>query len=300
MMDTMQYKFSDIPSQQPSMFANIPLSETMLAIEMFDFKKAMEDSFQMNGKAMDEVGQYVTGAKQYIAMTTGLDIEKDIFNLMDQEVSFTIQYEKGSLIPHITLLVNIAGHAENASKIIRSIDHGIDTVMQQLQQEGAPDSFLRKEKIHMGQTAMTKATLNIMQTVPPDMVMNPSAKSMLEKSILSLTYGITGDNALMITTDNRMSETYGKSSITSEPALADGLQRIGKQTQGFSFFNVTNTLGYVDQIISYIDTLEPMTSNDKDSYTKIVNMIRPLKYLIFSSTSNAYDTTSTSFIKIAP
>jgi hypothetical protein len=299
-MDNMNYLFSHIPSQQPLLMKNITNSYTMLFSEVFDFKKAWEDSLAMNKTAMEEISGISALAKQYIASATGLDVEKDIFPLLDNEIAFAIQYEKGNLMPQISLLVNVSHHPDSAQKIIQLIDRSIDSLIHQLQQSGAPKTFVQKNSVTISNKPFTKVTMDIMQSIPSDMAMVPAAKSMLETTKVTLTYGITADNVLIVTTDNHLSELYGKSSMTSEKNVAEALQQVNDTTQGISYIDMENILGYVDQIVRYIDALEPMTTDDKASYDKIVHMLQPLKYIIFSSTAEDYTATTTGFIKIAP
>jgi hypothetical protein len=299
-MDNMHYRFSHLPSQKPLLMNKISSSSTMLFTEVFDFKKAWEDSWAMNTTDMKEMSNISSLAKQYIASTTGLDVEKDIFPLLDNEIAFSIQYEKENLMPQISLLVNVSHHPDSAQKIIQLIDRSIDSLIHQLQQSGAPETLVQKNSVTISNKPFTKVTMDIMQLIPSDMAMVPVAKSMLEKTKITLTYGITADNILIISTDNHLSELYGKSSMASEKNVAEALQQVNDTTQGISYVDIENILGYVDQIVRYIDALEPMTTDDKASYDKIVHMLQPVKYMIFSSTAEDYTATTTGFIKIAP
>ena len=299
-MDKMNYLFSHLPSQKPLLMKNITNSHTMLFSEVFDFKKAWEDSLAMNKTAMEEMYGISALAKQYIASATGLDVEQDILPLLDNDIAFAIQYEKGNLMPQISVLINVSHHPDSAQKIIQLIDRSIDSLIHQLQQSGAPKTFVQKKSVTISSKPFTKVTMDIMQSIPPDMAMVPAAKSMLGTTKVTLTYGITADNVLIVTTDNHLSELYGKSSMTLEKNVTEALQYVNDTTQGISYIDIENILGYVDQIVQYIDALEPMTTEDKASYDKIVHMLQPLKYIIFSSTSQDYSATTTGFLKIAP
>lgn len=300
-MDQAGFKFSTIqrPGNTAWLAGQLPDSLPLLYEEAYNVKKALQTSFELSGSSMTpEVQKSLMTMKGMIESATGLDLQKDVLDLLDKRILFAMQYEKNNFMPAITILFDTAGHESSVEKIITTLDKNIDVLLSQIAQSGAPSNLLTKETVKVGNAELHRLKLNSEYLLSSPNI-PPQAKEGLKNLKVEFVYGMTAQKQMILTTIGNIESSF-KSQDGTTPWLKQGLDKLelSQSPDGVVYVDVANILSYVDDIVNLVNGIEPMSASDRQSYEKIINVIKPIKYMVFGSDVEDYSVTSRGFVKI--
>ncbi len=298
-MDKLSMRFSTTPNSKQYMTGKFPALNTIMYEEIYNLKEIVSNSFRSNPAAYSQMAEGIEMSRIQIQQALNLDLQKDFFDLFDKGFALAVQYEKGNLIPGLSILVDAKGHEESARKVLAALDLGMIGTMASIRESTGSETFLTKEAVQVNGQAMVLVKLNLMEALQDKLAnIPPAAKSMIEKMKVEFVYGLDANGVMVLSTIGNLSEKYGKSSLTSEPNIKQAWTYITADNQGAFYFDLQNVLAYAEEMVKLIDQMEPMSATEKESYDRIVNMLKPIRYAIFSSQSGPYDSVATGFIKI--
>lgn len=301
-MDKAGFKFSTVkrPDNQPWLVSRLPDNQILFFEEAYNIRDALKSSFALNQTGMTPQAQEtLKTVKAMVESATGLDLEKDLLDLLDKRILFALQYEKNNFMPALTILFDIAGHENSAEKVVGTLDKNIDVFLAQIKQSGAPANLLTKESVGIGGAKLQRLKVNVQDMLLDNPNIPPQAREGLKNLKIEFSYGITDKKEMILTTIADV-ESMLKNQETESGWLktaTDTLQANRKQ-DALVYVSIESMLGYVDDIVTLVDGIEPMSAKDKDSYEKVINAIKPIKYAVFGSEVEDYTVTGRGFVKI--
>ncbi|MEK6614837.1 MAG: DUF3352 domain-containing protein, partial [Bacteroidota bacterium] len=223
----------------PSIYKKIPGAGLVAYIEMFNVKKAWEiqkeKTFEMlerNGESLKQIGEMI----KEIKTETGIDLEKDVLQILDGEIGISMNRQGEDIIPGITLLTDVSRNFETAKGTVEKLKAFIEKTIQDYQNEIKMPYSIADTSINGG-----KGYLMTFQKPEKTKAKNAEEKKQLEMIFpLQLNFGITGDKTLYISSQKDFQQSYGTG--IQEKEITDVQAK--KYTSRF-YINLQNLTGYI-------------------------------------------------------
>ncbi len=300
-MDRIGYKFSDLknPKNEFYLLSKIPALQTVWLEEAYNLKSAFKISFRDNPAFTPEMQSSLMVARQQIETLSGLDLEKDLLDLFGKGAAFAFQYDSGNFMPAMTALIDVSDHETSAKKITGLMDQGFSALKERLAASGAPTTFLDVSTDKLGNSTLALVSVNLNAFVAGNPGIPPAAKDVIAKIKIQFRYGVTDDKLLLLSTIADLPTRQGKNSVMDEENLKKAMTYVdAKGAANIVYFDLSHLLTYVDDIVNVVNDIEPMSTSDRTSYERVVNVLKPIQYAIFTSQTQDYEVVSSGFVKI--
>jgi hypothetical protein len=219
----------------PTLAAKSPVAKPMIFMETSNLKKAWEQELNWLTKINMQADQEVLreGAQEF-EKTTGIDMEKDIVDLMEKEVMFVVGDQETSFFPSVSLMADVQGKKEGAQNTINKM---VQFLERNMKKEIAEGKF-QMESIGPAGTTQYRFIIKVDQEKA---ARDPLAKA---AQALTLEVGITSDEVLYITTDSDFTKHY-RTGI--QEAAIKAAERPALESR--LYFGVKNIAAYAKKVM---------------------------------------------------
>jgi hypothetical protein len=229
----------------------------------------------------------------------GVSLSDDVYALFEKGTAFALQFDDGNVFPRLTLITDITGQEAKAAKVVTALGKGIEDGIAKLTspESGIPAGLIAKATVPVSGKNFTQVKFNTAALSAFVGADAPAAlKTALEKLKVELWFGITDEGRLVVTTTSGLDSRYGKDSVKGEKDYAEALGQVKDQGRGITYLHIANLSQYVGQVYQVISSYEG--GDSFASYAKFIESIKPLRYLIMSSSASDYETQNDGFLKI--
>lgn len=297
-LDQMQFKFSNLPSHETYLSSDIPAGPTIMFSEAYDLRSSFSNSFRLNG--MDPA-QLSDLESQLGAMAKGvdLDLKKDVYPLFAKGSAFALQFDDGNVFPRLTIISDVTGQEGQAEKVVAALGKGLEKAIASLTspESGIPAGLIAKTTVAIEGKNFTKIMFNTAAVSAFVGADAPEAlRTAMEKLKVELWLGVSKQGRMIVSTTSGLDARLQKDSIEDEKDYSDALKKVADQGRGIAYVHIADFARYVGQVYQVVSSYEG--GDGFASYAKFIESIKPIRYLILSSSASDYETQSDGFLKI--
>lgn len=297
-LDQMQFKFSSLPSHESYLTSDIPAGPTIMFSEAYDLRSSFANSFRLNGMDPAQLKDLESQLAE-VATGMGLDLKADVYPLFAKGSAFALQFDDGNVFPRLTVITDVTGEEQRADKVVTGLTKGLEGAIATLTspESGIPAGLVAKTTVPIKGKNFTRITFNTAAVSAFVGADAPAAlRTALEKLKVELWLGVTDGGRMVMTTTSGLDARLDQDSVQDEDDYADAMGQVTDTGRGIAYFHIANLSQYVGQVYQVLSSYEG--GDGFASYAKFIESIKPLRYLILSSSASDYETQSDGFLKI--
>ncbi len=297
-LDQMQFKFSSLPSHESYLSSDIPTGPTIMFSEAYDLKSSFANSFRLNGMDPAQLKD-LEAQLDGMAKGMGLDLKADVYPLFGKGSAFALQFDDGNVFPRLTVITDVTGEEQRADKVVAALTKGLEGAIASLTspESGIPAGLITKTTVPIEGKNFSRISFNTAAVSAFVGADAPAAlQTALEKLKVELWLGVTDEGRMVMTTTSGLDTRLDKDGVDSEKDYDDAMARVTDNGRGIAYFHIANLSQYVGQVYQVLSSYEG--GDGFASYAKFIESIKPLRYLILSSSASEYETQSDGFLKI--
>ncbi|MEK7544684.1 MAG: S-layer homology domain-containing protein [Patescibacteria group bacterium] len=230
-------------SYVPSIYKKIPGENLITYIELFNAKKTWEIQKEKNlgliqdDMLLEEFGEIT----KEIQEETGIDLEKDVIGIFDQQIGFSLNQQGSSVAPGLTLLADVSNNAEIAKGTIEKLKKFIEKTIEKHASEVRIAYAIQEKAIKGGM-----GYLMTFQEPERKGRISPEEKKQLDMIFpMELSLGVTSDNTFYISSQRNFEQAYGTGVQAKE--ISDVLP---KQYTGRFYLDIQGLTSYIKAIMA--------------------------------------------------
>lgn len=223
----------------------------------------------------------------------GLNLETEILVWLDKELAVGIQ-DSGEVVPAITVMINASSSPVNAQKLIDYIDGLINALM-----VGSRD-IVTKETVEIDGGTLHNVKIDLIGILEEQGV-DPDKLDLLKEILppLELTYGLTGEDLLILSNYPNLPDHYGEG-LNSNEDVEVMMTRIPPENGGFSYLSPTAFFDYTNRILGTFDRIFPGELDPEflNGYYDLQELLYKFQDVITTQTNQRYERGEKIFIRI--
>lgn len=256
----------------------VPSLNTILYLEGGGLKAVLDQVLEAAKQEEGFDAEYAAMKEEVSSM--GLDLEKDIFPLFENNFAF-IFGDNNSVLPTLGLFMDVNGHNESAVKVASKMDEGMDFAFEMAKADSEDlVAFIEKEEVKQGKLWKYKLLLGpLLATAPEDI-----AKELTGLKV-ELYYGLVDDNTLGIALYPNLEIDFANSklSVAQSGDFKNASNDLGGKLQSVTFVSFKQALVYVDRIMNIAKQAGAVPAIPPE-YEMAKQYLDPIKYFIGGNT----------------
>lgn len=226
----------------PSLYKKSPIEKPMLYLEVFNLAEAweIEKEVEFEGMNMKELLEEIT--KEF-KKETGLDLEKEVIELLDKEIIFVVGEQK-NLIPSVSLMADIKTHEETAKKTLKTLKKGLEKELK----KNKDDVIWEINEKNIAGGEGYEVTLDAPEE---EKARDPMAEAVTP---IKFSFGITQDNVLYLSTDEAFETNYAKG--VNEENILKSMDPQKKSSSRF-YMGLKNIASWFKQLMTAVHDKVP-------------------------------------------
>lgn len=184
----------------PSLYKKSPVEKPIFYYEMFNLAEAwkMQKGPDIQGISMNTIFEEM---KKEFKKKTGLNLEKDIINLLDGEIVL-IAGEQKNLIPSVSLMTDVKNNPERAKKTLKILKEALEKELKKNKHK--KNAIWQVEEKNIAGGEGYKFSIDAPEELKNQ---DPMIKTVTP---IKFSFGVTGENILYISTDEALEKNYSK------------------------------------------------------------------------------------------
>lgn len=291
-MEKLDYRFNDIPNQETYLNKSLPGNELYLYMEGFDLKQKIEDFEEGLQETNPEAYELYEEQKKQAKAILGFDIDKDILTWLDKAIAFSVQNTE-SVIPGITLAVDVSSNPEGAGKLVDTIDSFLAIAMLSLKDYA---TSIDKQDIEIGgnkfkQLAVLTENLPLELQEQGDLIVPILAD-------LKVSYGITNNDILIFSTYPDLAKDFQKDVVTENVIYKLLSKETDKKGQGVFYFSPETFAKHLEQIKLTMEDFSSLSASDQKDIEVIIDYLQSLQGMIFTGVAHTESSDAQGYLRI--
>lgn len=294
------FAFDTVPHRSPYLSSKLPKTNTILYAETFDLITSWKQSLSLyDTGTQNQVTGIFDIIKGSLATFSGLNAEKDIAPLFARGFSIALQHDDKSLIPFLSLLIDVNTQVNNTRNLVQALDRGTNFLMNQVEIQTGSNTLVTKDNVDIKGQKLSRLKVNMEELLAMVATFPPHIQTQFENMQLQFVYGVTGDEVLILSTMPNIESRYAQNeSLEDETDFKEALGNRKGKLQALQYINTKNLISYIETVFTVIDTLEPLSASEKTSYQKVMDFIKPLGYVVMGVESEEFESHTKAFLKI--
>jgi len=248
LIDDLDLGFSDLEGDGIYLAESVPGDGLIFYSESGSFASMLKLWITRNGGNVEEayasIDEYTTG---YLS----LDFEDKVLNFLDKGYAFAVHDNGSAEIPGMSVIIDVSSDTESANELITMLDAQIGSLVLMMQYDGTGswDSLVKTDTeilggefhvVSVGLSAFGGALDTYMG------VAESGSGSVASDEVLTVLYGITDDDVLVISTYDAWEVFDGEESIMDLPDFEGMFEEVKSHDDTLMYVDFSGVVGYLD------------------------------------------------------
>lgn len=218
---------------------------------------------------------------------TGFDFDEDLAPFLNKDIALLIQ-DAGDFLPSVSLYIDASGSPQKASAIAQRLN-AVAPAWVNLGNMAIKTSPAVFERAANG----AKIYLN---RIPEEFANIPLFKELAQPLFIS--YGLTQDNILFISTFPNAAEALGKGKTFEQNAVMSDLPRVYAEFGNMLAVDFEKTGAYLNRVIELARKLNKISENENSGVEALKQYLSPLKSFLQTTRGEGEKISGKAFLKI--